>query len=153
MFYLIKKLFLSFTRLSTWFHNPYHLLYYSQLPVFSFYTFFYSPISFSKKQSIETMLTFPIHTICKSSTTKWMKKEARSIRVSRTSFEMILPFDFCPVSKILICFSPIKRFLNDHERYSSHLQVSILHRVALIKFYLTIYESLKNRYLKKVFVS
>ena len=33
-----------------------------------------------------------------------------------------------------------------------HLQLSILHRVVPIKVYLTIYESLKNSYLKKVFV-
>ena len=42
----------------------------------------------------------------------------------------------------------IKRFPNDLKRYSSHLQVSILHRLALTKVYLTIYKSLKNRYLK-----
>ena len=62
---------------------------------------------------------------------------------------MILLFDFCTVLKILICFSLIERFPNDHKRYSSHLQVTILHRVAPIKVYLTIYESLKNSYLKK----
>ena len=39
-------------------------------------------------------------------------------------------------------------FPNDHKRYSTHLQVSILHRVAPIKVYLTIYEKLKNSYLK-----
>ena len=47
----------------------------------------------------------------------------------------------------------IKRFPNDHKRYSSHLQVSILHRVASVKVSLTIYESLKNSYLKKDFVT
>ena len=57
-------------------------------------------------------------------------------------------FDFCTVSKILICFNLMRRFPNDHKRYSSHLQVSILHRVARIKVYLTICESLKNSYLK-----
>ena len=36
-------------------------------------------------------------------------------------------FDSCTISKILICFSPIKHFPNDHRRYSSHLQVPILH--------------------------
>ena len=46
----------------------------------------------------------------------------------------------------------MKRFPNDRKRYSSYLQVSILHRVAPIKVYLTIYESLKNNYLKKVFI-
>ena len=64
------------------------------------------------------------------------------------SFEMILSFDFGIVLKILICFSLIKCFPNDHKRYSSHLPLPILHRVAPIKVYLTIYESLKNSYLK-----
>ena len=65
---------------------------------------------------------------------------------------MILLFDFCTVSKFLICFSVIKRFPNDRKKYSSHLQVLILYRVAPIKVYLTIYKSLKNGYLKRVFV-
>ena len=38
------------------------------------------------------------------------------------------------------------------KRYSSHLQASILHRVAPRKVHLRIYDSLKNSYLKKVFV-
>ena len=37
-------------------------------------------------------------------------------------------------------------------RYFSHSQVSMLHQVAPTKVYLTIYESPKNSYLKKVFV-
>ena len=49
---------------------------------------------------------------------------------------------FAPSQKILICFSLIKRFPNSCERYFSHLQVSMLHRVALTKVYLTIYEGL-----------
>ena len=61
---------------------------------------------------------------------------------------MILSIDFCPISKILICFSLMKRFPNGHKRYSSHLPVSILHRVTSIKVYLTIYDSLRNSYLK-----
>ena len=60
--------------------------------------------------------------------------------------------DLCTVSKILIRFSLVKRFPNNHKRYSSNLEVSILHRVAHIKVSLTIYESLKNSYLKKVLV-
>ena len=71
--------------------------------------------------------------------------------VAEASFEMVLPFDFCTVSIILICF--IKHFPNDHRRYSSHLQVWILYQVAPVKVYLTIYESLKNSYLKKVFLT
>ena len=50
--------------------------------------------------------------------------------------------------KILICFS-LKCFPNNYKRYSSHLQVLILHQVAPTKVYLTIYDSLKNCYLKK----
>ena len=42
---------------------------------------------------------------------------------SVASFEMILLFDFQTALEILICFSLIKRFPNDHENYSSHLQV------------------------------
>ena len=55
---------------------------------------------------------------------------------------MILLLDFGTVSKILICFNLIKRFPNGHTRYSRHLQVWIMQRVAPIKVYLTIYESL-----------
>ena len=47
-----------------------------------------------------------------------------------------LPFDFCAISKILICFSLIKHFSNSYKSCSSHLQVSILHRVAPIKVFL-----------------
>ena len=53
---------------------------------------------------------------------------------------------FAPSQKILICFSLIKRFPNSHKRCFSHLQVSILYRVALTKVYLTIYEGLRNSY-------
>ena len=47
--------------------------------------------------------------------------------INRTSFITILWFDFCTISKILICFSLIERFPNDYKRYSSHLQVLMLH--------------------------
>ena len=67
---------------------------------------------------------------------------------SGASFEMILSFDFCTISKILICFSLMKHFPNNHKRYSYHLQVLILHRAAPIKVYVTIYENLENSYLK-----
>ena len=67
-------------------------------------------------------------------------------------FETMLLFEFCTALKVLICFSLIKPFPNNRKRYSSHLQVSILHRVAPVKVYLTIYENLKNSYLKNVFV-
>ena len=70
---------------------------------------------------------------------------------SGASLETIFSFDFCTALKILICFSLITRFPNDHKRCSSHLLVSIQHRVAPIKVYLTIYESLKNSHLKSIF--
>ena len=57
-------------------------------------------------------------------------------------------FDFCTVSKILICFGLIKHLTNDHKRYSSHSQVLVLHQATPIKVYLTVYESIKNSYLK-----
>ena len=41
---------------------------------------------------------------------------------------------------------------NKRKRYSSHLPASIMHWVAPIKVYFTIYDSLKNSFLKKVFV-
>ena len=63
--------------------------------------------------------------------------------------ETFFPFDLCTVSKILICFSLINRLPNNDKRFSSHLQVSILHQVAHIKFYLTISESLKKQLSKK----
>ena len=63
------------------------------------------------------------------------------------SFETILMFGFAPTRKSQ-CL--IKRFPNNHKRYSSHLQVSILPQVAPVNVY---YESLKNSYLKKVFLS
>ena len=47
----------------------------------SHFTFFCSLLSVSKKWSIETMLTFPYSYNWQKLTTKWMKKEARSIRV------------------------------------------------------------------------
>ena len=67
------------------------------------------------------------------------------------SFKTIWPFYFCTVSIIVICCSPIKRFPNDHKRHCSHLQVSILHRMAPVKVYLIIYVNLKSNYLKKGF--
>ena len=63
--------------------------------------------------------------------------------VTGASFEMILPFDFCTVLKILICYSLIKHFPNDHKRYSSHLQVS-LHQLVSIKLSLKFTTALKT---------
>ena len=126
-----------------------------------------SLISVSRKPNIETMITF-------SYSYNWQKlNEKRSQeyqnmdpeyvigQINSRILELLLRqfcclifapsrmFDFCTVSKILICFNLMRRFPNDHKRYSSHLQVSILHRVPPIKVYLTIYKSLKNSYLKK----
>ena len=67
---------------------------------------------------------------------------------SGASFETFSSYDFYTVLKMLICFRLIKCFPNDHKRYSSHLQVRILHQVAPKKVYLTIYETLKNSYFK-----
>ena len=54
-----NRCFKHFEYFQTWFHNTDHLLYYPQMSVFSFHTFFCSLISVSKKWNIETMLTFP----------------------------------------------------------------------------------------------
>ena len=119
----------------TWFHNADHLLYYPQMSLFSFD--FFSLISVSKKWNIETMLIFPYsYNWQKLTTTKWMKKEARSKSYSGASFETILLFHFCTVSKILICFNLIEHFPNNWKRYSSHLQASMHHYVAPIKVFL-----------------
>ena len=67
-------------------------------------------------------------------------------------FHLIKKFDFCTVSKILTWFSLIMRFLNNHKRYSSHLQVSILHQVAPTKGLPNNLREPFNSYLKKVFV-
>ena len=58
-------------------------------------------------------------------------------RIQELLLRRLLLFDFCIVSKILICFSMIKCFPNDYKRYSSHLQASILHRVAPVKVFLS----------------
>ena len=57
--YVFKHAFLSFTQFQTWFLNGDHLLYYSQMSVFSFHIFFCSFISVFKKLNIETMLPLP----------------------------------------------------------------------------------------------
>ena len=80
-----------------------------------------------------------------------MGPEYVTTQINSRIMELLLrQFDFCTVSKILICFSLIKRFPSDYKRYFSGLQLSIVHRVASMKVYLTIYESIKNSYLKKV---
>ena len=94
-------------------------------------------VSLSKKWNIETMLSFfYLYHLQKfeQPQNEWKKKPGVSEYGSGicnwanyklcfgTSFETILLFDFCTVSKILICFSLIKRFSNDYKRYSSHLR-------------------------------
>ena len=63
--------------------------------------------------------------------------------VTGTSFETMLPLDFCTVLKILIYCSLIKRLSNDRKRYSSYLQVS-MRRVVSIKVYLKFMTALKT---------
>ena len=47
------------------------------------------------------------------------------------------------MNDILICCSLIKHFPDDHKRYSSHLQVLILHQLAPIKVYIKLMRALK----------
>ena len=65
-------------------------------------------------------------------------------QINSRILELILPLDFYTVWKILICCNLIKRFTSNHKRYSSHLQWSILHRVAPIKVYLKFMRALKT---------
>ena len=110
--------------------------------------FFFLLLSVSKKRNIEKMLALPYSYNWENFLNKINEKRSLEYKMmdpeyvtrqidSRTaaSFETISSFDSCTVSKILICFSLIKRFLNDHRRFSSHLQVSILHRVAPVKVF------------------
>ena len=76
------------------------------------------------------------------------KKKPRVSSCSGLSFETILPFDFWTITEILVCCSLIKCFPNSHKRYSSHLQLSILHRVAPIKVYLKFMTPLKQLFKK-----
>ena len=126
--------------------------------------FCYSLISVSKKRDIETMPTLSYSNnwqkfnkmnekwsqVYQSMGTEYVTGQINSC-ILEFSFETVLPFDFCAISKIIICL--IKRFPNDRKRYSSHLQVSILYQIAPVKVYLTVYGSLKNSYLKRVFVT
>ena len=135
------------------------------MSVFSFHTFLFYIILVSKKWNIETILTLPYSYNWQKFNNKMNEKRSQKYQSmdpeyvtgqinshSGASFDTILLFNFCTALKILICFSLTKHFPKDHKRYSSHLQVSVLHQVAPIKVYLTIYESLKNSYLKKVFI-
>ena len=151
----------SFT--SDWLDNADHLLYYPQMSIL-FSCFFCSVISVSKKRNIETMLTLPYSYNWLKFTNKMNEKRCQEYQsmdpkyvtwqINSGIMELLYGayYDFCNVSKILIYFSLIKHFPEDSKRHSIQEQVSILHRVGPIKVYLTIYESLKNRYLKKVFI-
>ena len=82
MFHLIKKLFLSFTQFSNDFITQ--IIYcITHRCLCSHFISLFSLISISKKWNIETMLTFPYSYNWQklTTTTKWMKKESRSIRV------------------------------------------------------------------------
>ena len=81
MFLLIKKLYFCLSHnFQTWFHNTEYLLHYPQC-LCSHFILFFSLISASKKWNMETVLIFPYsYNRQKLTTTKWMKREARSIR-------------------------------------------------------------------------
>ena len=126
---------------------------------FLFSCFRCSLVSVSKKRGIEIILIliyFKFNKINEKRSQGYQSMGAEYIfeqiksSYSATSFETILPFDFSILSKILICCSLMKRFPNFHKICSSHLKVSILHRVAPVKVYLRIYENLKNGYLKNI---
>ena len=107
------------------------------MSVFSFHNF-RSLTSVSKKWYIETMLTFPYSYNWQNLTTKLMEKKTRSIRQSMDPqcvvWYVVCCLIFAPTQKsYIICFSLIKHFPNDYKRYSSHLQVLILHRVTPVK--------------------
>ena len=72
---------------------------------------------------------------------------------SEVSVKTILLFEFCATCEILICFSLIKRFPNDQKDILALYKCwYCIQWLLAIKFYSTIYESLKNGYFKKVFV-
>ena len=152
MLHLIKKLFLSCTRFSNLTLQRRSFTVFSTDICILFSCFFSSLVSVSEKRNIETMLTVPYSYNWQKFNNNMNEKEANNYKSYSGAYcETILWFEFCTNSKILICFNLIKRFPKDLKRYSSHLQVPILHRVAPIKVYVTIHESLKISYLKKVF--
>ena len=123
-----------------------------------YFFFLSSPLSFisvSKKKNIETMLTITYSQNLQK-VNKMNEKRSQVYQIMGCEYlagkiNIILELLWGQVSclvfafpKTLICCSLIKCFPNDHKRYSSHLQLLILHRVAPIKFYLTIYEGLKT---------
>ena len=93
-------------------------------------------VSVSNKWNVETILTFPYSynwqkfeqpqnkwkkNLGVSEYGPWICNWANHSLYSWTSFEMILLFDFCTASKILICFGLIKRFPDNYKTYSTHL--------------------------------
>ena len=76
-----------------------------------------------------------------------MGPEYVSTQINSHILQLLLG-QFCQMiftpSQMLICFSLIKHFSNNHKRYPGDLQVSMLYRVAFKKFYLTIMRALKT---------
>ena len=110
---------------------------------FLFCSFYVSPSLFIQLEKVQQQ-------------NEW-KKKARVLehgheyvtgQVNSSILELLLRRFCC----LILHHLTVSFFPNDHKRYSSHVQVSILYRVAPIKVYLTIYKSLENSYLKKVFV-
>ena len=116
----------------------------------SHFILFCSLISVSKKWNIETTLTFPYSFNWQKFDSNHKMNEKRSQeyqsldpeyyvrgQINSRILELLLIRFCCSIfaPKILICFSLIKHFPNDYKRYSSHLQVSMLHRVAPIKVF------------------
>ena len=94
-----------------------------------YYLFILFLFSVSKKQNIQTMLT-PTYYSWQKFKNKMNEKRNQGYQSMNpeyvtgyfgASFEMILSLHFGSILKILIHFSLIKCFPNDHKRYSSHL--------------------------------
>ena len=130
--------------------------------LYSLFILFCSLISVFKKQNTEKMLTVSYSYNWQKFKNKMNEKwdqEYQSMDPEYVTRQIIVFWSFF-WDDFIVWFkyrldNPnmlIKRFLNNHKRHSSHLQVLILHRVALIKVYLKNYESLKKSHLKFFFI-
>ena len=114
--------------------------------------FFCSLLSVSKKWNRETVLPFLYsynwqkfrnHKMNEKRSQEYQSMDPESVtgQINSRILELLLRRFCCLIfalsRKILIWFSLIKRFTNDYKRYSSHLQMSILHWVAPIKVFLS----------------
>ena len=98
-------------------------------------------LSVSKKPNIERMLTLPYSYNWQKFDNKTNEKRSQEYQMQALNMQL---GKLIVVLKILICYSLIKRFSNNHKRYSRHLQVSMLHRVAPIEVYLDFMRALKT---------